>query len=297
MYEILELLYDYSMRDKRLDRAFIDRVLEYYWNGLKGYLESIKFESIKQDVKDPNLYIPAAYAFLTKQIVIDEKAIEEAFPYRMLNLQMLHFEGFDRIFAYNVELLRTLLHEIDHAVQFKKGSENIESFEGSLMNLCFYPEIEMFGRSELRKYIYLFFDFMKYSNLGRMYKDLSEKYNHLFGRSSPFERLAHIDSNKQVIGLLEMFNADIKKIPKVLKYYKYELLDFYMQGYDKTQEDQAPTVRYIHGIRDLGYRKLNKVAASVENRFDEITIVDDKIKYGLDVTDKEMSEFKRRILK
>lgn len=285
------------MNNQRLDRDFIDRVLDYYWNGLKGYMESVKYGSTNLKTDYPNMYIPAGYSYLRKRIVIDEQEIEKAFPLRMLSFQMLHFDEFSRIMAYNVELLLTLLHEIDHALQYKKGTENLESFEGSLLNLCFYPEIEIWGRNELRRYIHLRFKFMRYTNLGKMHHDFSKKFNIAFGMDSPYERLARIDSGKQVLGLLDMFDADIKKIPTVKNYFKYQLLNYYIQGYDKTKEGQSPTKRYIEGIKNLGYSKLNKLASNVENRFDEITIVDDKIKYGLDVTDNEMSEFKRRILK
>ena len=297
MYEILELLYDYSMSDKRLDRAFIDRVLDYYWNGLKGYMESVKYGSTNQTIDDPNMYIPAGYSYLRKRIVIDEEEIEKAFPMRMLSFQMLRFDNFSRILAYNVELLLTLLHEIDHALQYKKGTENPESFEGSLLQLCFYPEMEIWGRNELRRYVYLRFKFIHNTNLGKMHNDFSKKFNIEFGMDTPYERLARIDSGKQVLGLLDMFDADIKKIPVVKNYFKSQLLNFYMQGYDKTKEITSPIKRYLEGIRNLGYSKLNKLASNVENRFDEITVVDDKIKYGLDVTDAEISEFKRRILK
>ena len=155
----------------------------------------------------------------------------------------------------------------------------------------------MWGRGDLRSYLYLRFKLMRHTTLGKMHHDFSGKLNDSFDRSSPYERLAEIDSGKQVLGLLEMFNADIKKIPRVLNYYRHRLMDFYTQGYDKTKEVPAPTMRYLEETKNLEYKKLNKLVTNIENRLDEITIVDDKIKYGLEVTDKEMSEFKRIILK
>lgn len=293
MFDLLELLFDYSASYRRVDRNFIEHVLSFYWNGLKKYLEHVNYGDVEQNESDPNTFDPMAYSFYEKTIVIDEKVIDENFPKVMYSFQMRGMDEFSRILSYNVEQLYSLLHEIDHSLQYKKGIENVDTFEGLLMYICFYPEIELIGKPNLKNLLLLG---INRSKLVPMLKSLNELKGK-FSRAVPYERLADINSLKQTVGLLEVFDAEIKKIPEVLSFYKRVLFNKYQVGYDKNQENSAPLLRYVEEVKKLNYAELNKVIKELEGKYAEITTVDDRAKFGLNVTSQDFADLKRRVLK
>lgn len=295
MFDLLELLFDYSINHKRVDSDFFDHVLSFYWNGLKNYLEHVSYASIEFNKKksDSNMYSPMGYSFYRKTLVIDDKVINANFFKEMLYFQRLGFGEFSRIFCYNVKLLYSLLHEIDHSTQYKKGIEDKDSFEGLLLNLCFYPEMTIQGKVSfidilLRRY--------SLSKLLPIAKDLKD-VNISFFRDVPYERLAEIDSCKQIVGLLEVFNTELKKIPDELNYFKRLLFKEYQVGYNNSQKESAPLIRYIEEIKKLNYAELNKIINDLESKYSEITVVDDRARFGLDITSKEFNDLKKRVLR
>lgn len=289
MYEILEMLYDYSVSYRKADREFFERVLSLYWDGLKGYLEHVRYVDIKQKSTDPSVYSSMAYAFYTKEIDIDEKIMEETFVRSMLSFQMMGLDIFDMFLSYNACHLIYLLHEIGHANLYKKAFLNDGSFESELFHLCYYPEIKLSSNSLLKLPV-LNSSFIKIF-------DEIDKVDATFDHSSPDERIVQIDSTKQVFGLLEVFNEDIKKIPQVLEFFRTKTFEQYMVGYDKNNLGDGPLVRYINELKKIDSRKFNKMIANLEGRFGEITTVDDKVKYGLNVSRQEINDLKRRVLK
>lgn len=172
MFDILDLLLEYSLDLKPLDRNFYEHVLSYYWAGTKGYLEKISYKPIKNNTVDANVYVPMAYSFYLKEIVIDEEAIKNSFINRMINYQMHGFDRFTSFLAFNSELLYDLLHEIDHSVQFKKGAARDNNFENLLFHLCFYGDIEMLGRGELKDFSLRIFRFLRILSCGKFINHL-----------------------------------------------------------------------------------------------------------------------------
>lgn len=290
MYDLLELLYSYSANERIADRDFIDHVLSYYWVGLKGYLERLSFKKINQDELPKNIFSPMAYSFYEKAIIIDEDIIKQNFVNVMLRYQTYGLDQFSRVLAYNADTLFSLLHEIDHAVQHKKSVENNGSFESLLLRLCFYPEIEFLTRANLTK-LKIYFTHSNLVDMVHTFIAINKKFDH----TAPYERLTQIDSAKQILGLLEVFNADVKNIPDVLKVYKDNLLTQYKMGYEK--KNAAPLISYIEEIKKLNYKELNSIIKKLEDRFNEIETVDDKIRFGLSVTEREFDGLKRRTLR
>lgn len=291
MYDLLGLLYDYSVRGRIADREFLDHVLSFYWSGLKGYLEHLSFEKIKQDNLSENLYCPMAYSFYEKSILVDEDIIKQNFPNVMLSFQSFGLDQLSSILAYNSRILAELLHEIDHSVQHKKGVEKKDTLEGKLLNLCFYPEIELLAQPTWRSKLINIFYPSHFVDILRSLKNVNDS----FGRVAPFERLAQINSIKQVLGLLEVLDVDIKKIPDVLKWFKTFLLNQCFVGYEN--KDSVPLLSYLEEVKKLNYKELNKIICELENHFAEIDTVDDKVKYGLSISSSEFSSLAKRILR
>lgn len=291
MYDLLDLLYDYSAKERIVDHNFFDKILDYYWNGLKEYLNCLSFEKIKQDRVSKDAYAPMAYSFYDKKIYIDEEIIKENFINEMIRFQRLGIDTSLRIFAYNSLILYFLLHELDHPTQYKKAVENNGTFESTLLNLCFYPEIEILAKPKT------FSRLKEYFGITNLYAITPSfiKTNHSFDRVVPYERLAQIDSAKQILGLLEVFDADIAKIPDVLRFFKGNLFTQYLVGYDKPGD--APLISYLNEIKKLNCKELNKPIAKIESRLDELQTVDEKVRFGLNVTPNEFSELKRRTLR
>lgn len=295
MYDLMELLYNYSASGKKTDRDFIENVMSFYKGFSKDYLKSVKYDHIDQNLGDPNKYCPMEYSYFDKEITIDEEIINDNFINMMRIFQIQGYSQFDSFMIYNSKILYYLLHEIDHSLQYKKAFENDDSFESSLLNLCFYPTIDIMEKSTL-SLIFLAASkkLFNYSPTSKMMNSLMVLNNN-FDRDVPYERLAQIDAIKQVLGLLEVFNTFAKDIPAVVSHFKKLSYMQYMVGYN--QGLVAPLVRYIDAVKNLQVPKLTKLACNLESRFGELEMVDDRMKFGLDVSKRERENFKRRVLK
>lgn len=293
MFDILELLVDYSLNYKQLDRNFFDHVLSYYWNGSKNFLEKVTYRPIKENGNYEDIFVPMGYLFYSKEIIIDEQAIQKGFINRMLKFQMLGFDSFNSMLGFNSELLYDLLHEIDHSEQFRMGISRDKNFENLLYHLCFYGTIEILARGDLRRFIYMNTTLGNNTSLWDIFKSLGD-VNTKFNRLVPYERIGQITASKKVLGLLEVLNADMKKIPDLLEYYKHFVYDQYILGYD---ESKAPLIAYLDAVKELDKPKLNRIVSELEKKIVTLDTVDDRFKYGLPVSNSEKADFKRRMLK
>lgn len=256
MDNVLDVLVEYSKRGKKADRIFIKKVIKVMIEEkeLKDYIKKIRFV----DMSKIESYYPEnergvmAYRCWNGEILIDEGDIE------FLCKLMEEYIGkdsreFEKIISCNALVLQVLLHEIEHANQYKKSKINDTDFENILLSICNYANNEFFKESKLNQLIII----KKGLYLNRqLYYDLklSGEIEIKYSSSSPTERMANIYSTNDVITILEQ----IKDIPGPIKFFQDFLISQRLNGYDLKKTIVSPTLRYLDDFKKLGISGVNQ---------------------------------------
>lgn len=256
MDNVLDVLVEYSKRGKKADRKFIKKVIKVMIEEkeLKDYIKKIRFV----DMSKIESYYPEnergvmAYRCWNGEILIDEGDIE------FLCKLMEEYIGkdsreFEKIISCNALVLQVLLHEIEHANQYKKSKINDTDFENILLSICNYANNEFFKESKLNQLIII----KKGLYLNRqLYYDLklSGEIEIKYSSSSPTERMANIYSTNDVITILEQ----IKDIPGPIKFFQDFLISQRLNGYDLKKTIVSPTLRYLDDFKKLGISGVNQ---------------------------------------
>lgn len=197
MEKLLSLIYNYSINDKLIDEEYIEKFIDVVINSklLDKYVCDLQILSSEND-KLPEVCV-SAYNLTDKTIYVDfnniNKYLQEADRYQAL------FNEDEQTFYKNSIFSQTILHELEHANQYKI-MDNEESLEAKILNLSKHNlkdseinELEKNGYSIKDITIYIIKRQIVYSK---------------FYLKSPLERLAEIKSYQEMIILL----SNIKKL-------------------------------------------------------------------------------------
>ena len=240
--EILKLVYDYSIKGKIVDLNFVDKLIEIVVrdNGLHDYVRTLKIK--KGLVEDNNSFRCAGYDSLNKMILLYYESIPAVLDNR-IRYECL-FNGLELFWYRNLVITQIILHELEHASQYKKSdSKSDSSIETKLIRAEFVVEQALKNpkfMSALIKGEISEQEFFEYR------KRQQELYNQYY-RLNPIERLAEIKSYRTILNVL----SHVKDyFPSLCEFKSACLFENYLRGYEESwNEGSCPSQVYLYGIR------------------------------------------------
>lgn len=289
MSELINLLFEYSKKNKYFDQEVIKKIIISVCDSknLNNYINKVTFEqTIDYWTINEKQLIPAAYIFTTKEIVLDELIIKNACEYISKEYPW-EFNAFERKMIGNVLIIMIILHEIEHANQLRNSSIVDDSFENLLLRICKHTDNLFLGESKRHQFLFEEGKMVKHFKYMYINDELKKKYE----SSSPIERLANIYSIKELVHNLKPLLEDI---PNIRRYLEASLIDVYIKHYEMKSRIPAPTIRYLKDFQSIG------IAPSYfDENFDKVLTeastnsLAKRLILGLNITEDEYLKTKR----
>ena len=203
LYELSKLIYDYYKQQKFADKYFVETATNIILDNmnLSDYINN--FTIISLDEKSTS-YSGSSYDFKDKELIID--LVYEK------NKRKYSFNRNNKYLYYNLEIIRTIFHELDHALLNKEIINNKNTIDILLSKEIFdwyiknCPETSNKEKSKEQLYIEIV-------ELERKKMYYYENHN-----KAPYERRANLISLLKMNELLKSIN-DTNINPKKIEYY------------------------------------------------------------------------------
>ncbi len=289
MENIADLLYDYSKNGRELDKKFIDQVVRVMIREkhLSEYIKGVCFDSLsKNKMNNGKTTTPMAYHPYTREILVDINNIGFFFK----KLESLICSGdFERALSVNAILTQMLLHEIDHANQFRKSTINSDDFENLLLGVCCHVDNEFLRESKISQLMMLkrgiYLNSQLFRSLG-----LQQQLKTRFDTSAPMERMANINSTNEVCDMLGLINQS-DNIESVISFLDSYLVGYQLSGYSSNNGIiVSPTREYLEEVKRLNIYGMN---AHFNESFDismkdaQNSSLETRLLLGLDISEPE----------
>lgn len=289
--ELLKLIYDYSIKNKLVDNAFIADIIAIAirYKHLYTHIKSFTIEPHYQsETQLPNNTIAAYNSFL-KEIIIYTEGIEhyiqESTKYQT------NFNKVEQLFYINILITKALLHEIEHANQHKI-LETEQTMEAKILTLsCGY-----FNETILQTLINqgLSEEFIKH------YTDIKyQQYNDNY-LIAPNERLAEIKAYQEILNILHFIR---KNTPHLIELIQRKQLENMFRGYKKTPTIiKAPTITYFQKL-NIRFGTIPSLSWYIEDQNQALNIatsqhqLNERLLYGLPITVDEFNTVKHTLIK
>lgn len=252
MENILDLLNEYSKNGIKYDKKYIKSIIKIMIKekDLGDYIKKVSFKNV--GVKN----IPMSYNFFTKEISIYNNILDIFCDTITKADKFKTLSDFAQILLINCTVTRALLHEVEHANQYRKTTIKNEDFENLLLGICCYYHTEFLKESKLsqlliiKKNIFLNKQLYHFLDLQRQIKI---KYN----SSIPTERMANIYSAKEISAILTHLSKNYD-IENIISLFDFMLACDYLNGYSYNNEVViSPTDSYLDDIKKLNIYGLN----------------------------------------
>ena len=200
----------------------------------------------------------------------------------------------DTIYGTNLTILRTLLHEVEHARQFnlvfsngkfKNNSNDIDLF----LNVCSYNYLKYFfkKKSELTDKDIAYIKSFGFDINSKDYAILLGRFQKSLYTYAPNERMAHINSLSTLSTIVKHYD----KRDDIIDTIQYELNNALLRGYNKIGKEiciYSPSYRFLRGMK---FDKQIDNLKQLENKylFDE-SFNTLRMYYGVHVDDKFINE-------
>lgn len=197
--------------------------------------------------------------------------------YRMIIRDCKHL-GEGNFLTSNLIALIYPLHEIQHMNENYKLTTN--SLESELLKLgtleCIYSLLEKkYGSKRVDK---------KYE------KFLSDCVDIM-----PIEKIAEVDAHRMLLKSLDNYPVFYSKYKDSYDYMIYEYFGALIMGYNDNYSNM-PVFDYLLRLQEIGYKvKLEDV--KLLSKLNNDTSIEDKLKYGVKVSEEEVESLRQKILK
>ena len=229
--EILKRIYDFSKEKKIVDKAFIEKIVELYTSnyGLEDYIKETKILPCNRR----NMYNRGRYNYLNKYILIYyEQTIKLITGFDKYLLSVIPFD--QQLFYINLEITQTVLHELEHAFQYKQMN-TLNNDEAEILRLSCINDNASFVIERLKK------QGLQEDEIKEKMKEKKKKYFEFYGYA-PEERLAQINSYRKLLDIIlpdkrnyrESFNTEVVNL------HSAEL-----EGYELDNGINSPTIYYL----------------------------------------------------
>lgn len=263
MDNILDIVYDYSIRGKMLDEPAVDRIIEIAKN--LEHLSNVSEVEREFSIPYGKNYTLASFSDDTKSVILYPFALFKHFytgGYKSSLKLENELNPFERILRKNLHMVFIIFHELEHAYQYKNRKKN--NIEMELANLEITYIEDMSDRDDG-------FCVMpaknKISEKIKRSKICSRNYSISF-----IERMANTNAIIKVQEMIKDLDSD-----KLEELYDSLLLSLYMSTY--IDEYDSPTKRFFREI------KRNHRFANIIGKYEPS--YEDRLKYGLNLTSDE----------
>lgn len=217
---LTRFLFDSLQTKREIDESFIAEVIEFVVNALSlnEYVRDYKINNKPWNGSDEIL--TAEYIYNNKRIKFNLQCALEFYKHNSKNLRL---DSFEKIAIIYDRVIKSLLHELEHANQCKKIIARDQSLEGIIIsnsnmntilaiNSTYYEKLILAGYSE--KEIYLYF------------AEKERRYNKYY-KYDPSERLAEYYSHKTMATILK----ELGTLPNISYFECLKLCQNYIKGY------------------------------------------------------------------
>jgi len=291
MNNILDLLYDYSKSEKKIDDNFINYVTKIIIKekDLEEYVTKIKYKNLKiPRITQNGLEIfSMAYDYKKREMLVSKLNIEFLYQILYENLKNSKFDDFEKHFYCNSMILCGLLHEAEHANQHKKINLKNNNFENLLLFISNYILNEFNKKGKVAQF-FVGFD-KKLVNDSKLIHKLKTQYSTLV----PEERMANIYAFREIQHLLEKVRGEI---PNVIDELQSHLISLYLKGYDFDKTISSPTERYLEDLNNLNLSKKElyfNQNLKYLNEKEKRNTLENRLTLGLNITSEEYSNIKK----
>lgn len=242
--KILKLIYDYSKKERMIDRDYIDKVIDIIVNSLTlhRYLKGVDFftnEKLQEKNKQKNCIQLAnqsdladlIYDWQDYKIIVYVDNILKIYQY--LNRKNKADFGKEELSYFKTTIYtQRILHELEHADQARTKEEK-NNFASNILRVSIVDNMEI-DNSSSKRAIENIARFMVY------FINYVEDYKY-----APHERMAQIKSFQKMLSILLQGTIDL---PNIVHYLKDMVLENSIIAYKDTF---SPTIKYIQGVDEI----------------------------------------------
>lgn len=292
MDNVLDLLYDYSKKGRKVDKEYIKKASKIIINerDLSEYIKEVQYKDLTNcKITHNEKYVPIAYNPYTKRLIVDIKNL--AFFQKILEA-LSGLDVFGQVLLINAISTQALLHDIEHANQEKKSISQNDDFENLLLGINCHVDNEFFQESKLSKFLMLqmgiYLNSQLFHNLC-----LQQRLNSQFNTSIPSERMANIHSTQEVCDMLEQISK-IEDIENVISLLNSLLAGHQLNGYIvEGGVVTSPTAKYLEAVKKANIAGMaphfdEHFATVMQNAQNDILA--NRLLLGLDITKEEYLE-------
>ena len=283
--QILRLIYNYSIFNKTVDKAFVEKIVEIYISnkGLKDYVKNIIFTNNLHR----NLFgsFTSSYDFLNKELLIDFKSMQESVE--SMNEYNVFFNELEQLIFKNLITAQIILHSLESAIQKKQiDNEKDISIETQLIRESF-KFAEIISKKQNDPMSLDFYEFCQLKESIFYYWNLD-----------PAAKLADINSIQTILLSMEPIK---KRIPNLYEFIEVSLEEIKLCGYQEPWNDIkgiCPTQIFLNGFDPLSWYKLDFYDFNTEQLMKNVTdkyTLDERLSLGLPISHSEYKNALKRL--
>lgn len=285
--ELAKLIFDYSSNYKFADKHFVNKAISIISNfyNLNDYIKELLIISSN----DKKIYGDNSYDLFDMKLTINLDNELNKIKYNFKNANK-------RIIYFNLEIIKIILHEIDHVILRKQFDSNIDTIDVILSKKIFaiYNELTQSMFKDNPK-IHDQYNIIKLNKLNDYYS-----FNH---NKAPFERRANIHSLLYTYEIIKILNETNYK--NNIKFYELKNKDKYKKIikenyklYKNCNYTNSPSLDYFIKI-DYKNKDANELVKLYhENKIKSFVTTSkkyslyEKILYGLQISKDELNKIK-----
>ena len=284
--EILRLVYDYSVKGKLVDQQFLDKLVEIIVTkrSLNDYVKDAKISQLPSKISENAC---ASYSLIDKKIQLYIPAINNVLEHES-NFDVL-FEEHEKILFRNFIITQSILHELEHAYQYKKAKDkNNQSIEKKIISACLIVNLTLSDPNIQSRKIFDMMNIDEYLNLLIHLKN-NRELNKKYYRINPVERLAQVYSYITVVNSLKPIK-DV--IPSLYEFENACLYEQMIRMYPESwQNGVCPTQVFFYSMgQQKSWDKLGIIGETnseiIENACSKLDVFD-RLTLGLPVRESE----------
>lgn len=238
---ILDVVMEYAKNEKEPDVSYIEKIITtlYREKELQDEIKTIEISKVDGTTNHKEAS-SAGYTFTDESISIDLEAEKEKYR-RYQDLKRLGISDQEVNVWRTAMVTESLLHEVRHAEQMKRGKQPPKCLEDAIYRISFYPYYQLLSQTNLLLKLYNKTGIIMNKKISSAIDEnitLLQKYS----SQSPFERDADLTAKTEI---QRIFSPIAQKFPTMMRAYKDLYLENLIVGYDIEEENNGPTIRFL----------------------------------------------------
>lgn len=230
MDNIFDMLLEYTKLGRIVDRQFIEHAVNTlkHEKDVADYAHTLTFKNFSLN-KD----VVMTYKSGSREVIVKKRGIKSVI--KLFN-SFDKASSFERLLLINTYILKTVIHELNHADEYKESLGFDKNFEST------YFRFRYSSLNELQRLTNTSNPITR--NFIATYKkaDFLFKLDKIYGQTNLSERLADIKADTDILSLICDLDQDLYE---TVRYYASSLTNSYIRGFNHNGKISAPTMRYL----------------------------------------------------